>query len=264
MTPLLLMLVASPVAAPVRDLPGDWVMVKGCVVWPEKEAIPERKDLAAPRMSDREYTLKGGPLLDDTLIVDEKTRGVKNVVVYLRPDSDDREAKFPADKIHPDLAKPKPRTHPLGMEFCRYSRRVLAVRGGDTLTVTNHGAVAENFRFQGDAVDQNVTLPPSAKPLVTDPIPAALRPHLFQCDIHPWMQGRVYAFDHPYFAVTNDRGEFEIRQVPKGKWRVVYRHDLGFHQGYDGRLGFPIEVADKGKGEMTLKDQAFEAPTKPR
>jgi hypothetical protein len=70
-------------------------------------------------------------------------------------------------------------------------------------------------------------------------------------------------FDHPYFAVTDENGEFEIKRVPKGKWRIVHLHDLGFHWGYDGRLGFPVEIKDEGQGVMRMKVLEYEAMTRP-
>ena len=44
-------------------------------------------------------------------------------------------------------------------------------------------------------------------------------------------------------------------KVPAGKWRVVYRHETGFHKGRDGRLGFPVEVK---AGDNTLPVVEFE------
>jgi hypothetical protein len=260
---LILLATATGYAAPVPANSSDWVTLKGALIWPVKAEIPERKDLSKQVTSDREYTLAAGPLLDDTLLVHKKNRGVKNVIVWLRPDSDDRDAKFPADKIHPDVAKPKPTTHRVEMEHCRYTTRVLAIRGGDKLEAVNKGTVAENFNLQGTAVDLNVTLPPTGKPVVSEPIPAEKGTLLFRCDIHPWMSGRLRVFDHPYFAVTDENGEFEIKRVPKGKWRIVHLHDLGFHWGYDGRLGFPVEIKDEGQGVMRMKVLEYEAMTRP-
>lgn len=261
MPPFLPLLAAVSVAAPVPKLSPDWVTLKGSVVWPSKQEIPERQDFTTARMSDREYVLKAGPLLDDKLLVHAKNRGVKNVVVFLRPDSDDRDAKFPADKIHPDLVKPKAKTHTVEMEYCRYNNRVLAVRAGDKLEAVNKGEVAENFNFKGGNAEMNVVLGAGYKPVVTEPITTSNRWITFESNIHPWMRGVVRVYDHPYFAVTDANGDFEIRQVPKGKWRIVYHHECGYHKGYDGRLGFPVEVRDEGKGAMTMKPLEYESPT---
>jgi len=54
-------------------------------------------------------------------------------------------------------------------------------------------------------------------------------------------------------------GSFELKNVPVGKWRIVYRHEGGFHKGTSGSLGFPLEV--KGdKKTMDLDPIEFEPP----
>ena len=41
------------------------------------------------------------------------------------------------------------------------------------------------------------------------------------CDIHPWMTSWWMVLDSPYFAVTDDKGNFEIKNVPAGTQKVV-------------------------------------------
>jgi hypothetical protein len=51
------------------------------------------------------------------------------------------------------------------------------------------------------------------------------------------MTAKVWVFDHPYFAVTNKDGEFEIPQVPKNvDLRLLIWHEAtGFIDGKAGR-----------------------------
>ncbi|MGH7323770.1 MAG: carboxypeptidase-like regulatory domain-containing protein, partial [Candidatus Rokuibacteriota bacterium] len=37
--------------------------------------------------------------------------------------------------------------------------------------------------------------------------------------------GYLLAFDHPYFAVTDDEGDFRIDDLPAGTWRVSAWHE---------------------------------------
>ena len=37
-----------------------------------------------------------------------------------------------------------------------------------------------------------------------------------KCNIHQWMTGYVWAFDHPYAVVTGEDGTYEIKNVPAG------------------------------------------------
>ncbi len=45
------------------------------------------------------------------------------------------------------------------------------------------------------------------------------------CYIHPWQHSYVYVFDHPYAAVTNENGEFVIKDVPPGVYTVGAWHE---------------------------------------
>ena len=79
----------------------------------------------------------------------------------------------------------------------------------------------------------------------------------FECGMHPWMKGQVRVFEHPYFAVTDDDGKFEIKDVPAGTWRIVTWHEEGLHKGKAGILGIPFTTT----GAVTeLKPLGYELP----
>jgi hypothetical protein len=267
---MLTLLAAVSLAAPVPKPGPDWVTVKGTVVWPEKAEVPEAKviDLSKVQGGDADYLRKGGAVYDEKFVIDEKTRGLKDVVVWLRPDDDDPKAKFPADRIHPDLAKAKPVTHTLTSEFGRFDKRALAFRAGDSLKVVNKGEVAIAPSFTGGEKLTAHTILAGKDLVVQEDIPAGVswfRDLLHQGWLNgvewPHGHGTLRVFDHPYFAVTNELGEFEINQVPRGKWRVMYcHHQSGYHKGKDGRLGFPVEVRGNTGGVMTLKAVEYEQP----
>ena len=48
------------------------------------------------------------------------------------------------------------------------------------------------------------------------------------CDKHKFMEGFLLTFDHPYFAVTNEFGEYEFPNVPSGNWTLrIWHQTLG-------------------------------------
>ncbi|MGH8056195.1 MAG: carboxypeptidase regulatory-like domain-containing protein, partial [Candidatus Entotheonellia bacterium] len=48
------------------------------------------------------------------------------------------------------------------------------------------------------------------------------------CDLHPWMRAWVVVADHPFYAVTNDQGEFMLDHVPPGKYTLrLWQESLG-------------------------------------
>jgi plastocyanin len=215
---------------------GDWATIKGQVKLTKVPAADVVNVTA-----DKEFCSKDGPVVSEEIIVG-KTGGVKNVVVYLRPDTTDRKDTFPKGKIHPDLVNVKPKEQIIDQPCCQFIPRVLAARTGDTLEIKNSAKVNHNINYNSDIEQFNVNIPPGKSHKAAQPLAAQGSPIPFKCDVHPWMQGRLFVFDHPYFAVTDANGGFEIKNVPAGTWRIVYQHEKGFHKGKDGRLGFPITV----------------------
>jgi len=248
--------------APVAKAPGaaqavgDYVTIKGQV---KLATIPKPDEVNVT--TDKPICCKdGAPLLDTKVIANAKTGGVKNVIVWLRPDDEDRTKTFPQDKIHPDLAKPKSVKHTIDQPNCQFEPRVLAAREGDTLVVKNSATIGHNVNYSSDAESINLTIPPGKQHELAQALKTQRTPIAFKCDIHPWMAGRLRVFDHPYYATTDADGKFEIKLVPAGKWKVVYWHEGGFHKGKDGILGFPIDTKDATKGTMELKPLDLELP----
>ncbi len=204
--------------------------------------------------TDKEHCLSKGDLKYEDLLVDPKSKGVKFVVVWLRPDTDDRKDTFPKDKIHPNLAKPAAKNHVIDQPCCQFIPRIVAARAGDTIEVKNTSPVPHNVNYNSDTESFNVTIPSMASHKPKAALEAQTTPILFKCDIHSWMQGRVRVFDHPYFAVTKDDGTFEIKDAPVGKWRLVIWHEGGFHKGRNGVLGMPVEVTDGKTTELKPVD----------
>ena len=89
-----------------------------------------------------------------------------------------------------------------------------------------------------------------------DIIPADYRPLKVSCGQHPWMSGYMYVLEHPYFAVTDEEGKFEIKLAPTGARNLVIWHETGL---VTDRMGKPIEVkagqvTDAGKFEVKPKN----------
>lgn len=66
--------------------------------------------------------------------------------------------------------------------------------------------------------DQVITKPVRATGLI-----------VVKCDAHDWMRGYAYASENPYVAVTDASGNFEIKDLPAGKYKVRIWHE-GFKE----------------------------------
>ena len=233
-----------------------YVTVKGTVKWngekaPVKAVIDVKVDAAT--------CCKAGPLESSKVEVNPKNLGVANVMVWLRPDDKDRTKTFPLDQIHPDLAKPKSKEHVIDQPKCQFEPRITLARAGDTLLIKNSAAIPHNVNYSSDVESFNQTLPAGTEKKLQKPLEAQKTPVGVACNIHPWMEGKVRVFDHPYYALTDKDGNFEIKDAPVGKWRVVYQHEGGYHKGKEGLLGFPVDVGG-AKKTMELEAIKLELP----
>ncbi|MGL4419649.1 MAG: hypothetical protein ACRCZF_03195, partial [Gemmataceae bacterium] len=209
--------------------------------------------------ADKKHCLSNGPLMDDTTVVNPKNQGLKTVFVYFKPEKED---KFTPAEIHPTLVKVAAKEVVIDQPCCQFIPRAVALRGGDTLVVKNSSPVAHNVNFSADdpTNDSFNSLVPS-KGQVTSKKPLVEQRSMMSitCNIHPWMSARAMAFDHPYFAVTDEDGKFEIKMLPETALRIFYRHENGYHTGKNGAKGFALTV--KGdNGVMTLPALNFVFP----
>lgn len=218
-----------------------WATVKGQVVFPADKTPPKRESLKVTQ--DKDHCLSKGDLLDESVIVNAKNRGVKNVVVFLRPDSTDPKAEFAKDQIFPNDTQRKPAEVVIDQPCCMFVNRVTVARVGDTIVVKNSAPVAHNFFWDsGSNGAYNVTVPKMESWKMPQPLAKENPPIQYKCTIHGWMTGYVRVFDHPYYAVTDENGNFEIKNAPVGKYRIVYWHENGLRGGAKGRFGDQIEI----------------------
>jgi len=197
----------------------NWGTIKGQVVWAGKEA-PKRAVVNVTK--DQEACEKNGKLLEDKLVVNSENKGVRWCIVYLM-DMNGFTKDIP---IHPNLQAIKDKNVELDQPCCQFEPHMLAVREGQTLIVKNSAGIAHNVNLIGGVKGPNVNqiVPPRGQFNVQD-IKARPIPIMVKCDIHPWMSGRIAVLNHPYFAVTDADGNFEIKDAPAGNFRLVIWHE---------------------------------------
>jgi hypothetical protein len=230
--------------APRSDAQGDqWGTIKGQIVW-GGDKIPERATIQVK--NDPQHCLKDnktadaakGTILDENLLINAKNKGLKNVFVYI--------LVLPGEtiKIHPKLKKFPP-TVDLDQPTCMFFPRALALREGQILVVKNSAPVQHNIRWIGDGDNNqggNVTIKPGGKEEIKD-LKTQKLPLPLECNIHGWMKGRLGVFSHPYFAITDEDGNFEIKDAPVGEHPLmIYHEEIGYRLGAEGKNGEQIKV----------------------
>ncbi|HYH66651.1 MAG TPA: hypothetical protein VD866_18290 [Urbifossiella sp.] len=222
---------------------GGWATLKGQIVFPAGKALPKRAPLVVN--NDPKHCLSKGPILDDVLLVNDKSRGVRNVVVWLRPNNMVAKAALDPNEIHPSDKNRKAAKVEIDQPCCMFTPRVTLARVGDTIVVKNPAPVAHNFFWtSANCGNFNPNIAPGQTWEMPQPLAAESAAIPYKCSFHSWMSGTVRVFDHPYYALTDDDGRFTMPNAPAGNYRLMVWHEkFGILGGPGGRFGTPIVIA---------------------
>lgn len=219
------LVVAGAVAAFVANAaaydvkPGRGGKVTGKVVYKGDMAK------ANPKIKPDKDTDMCGEHVDEDFKVGEGG-GLANAVVYIQ--KIDAGKDWPADMKRPVIDQVK----------CVYRGNVTFVMVGGEAVFKNSDTKLHNIK----ATSANYTFNEgveAGKELVkkmekADEVKLA-------CSVHPWMSASLWVVKHPYYAATNEKGEFTLDDVPAGKYTLMCKH---------AKLGKP----SKAKVEVTLTE----------
>jgi hypothetical protein len=148
--------------------------------------------------------------------------GVANTVVFLNNISQGKAMDLPEAR------------QALNQKNCRYEPHILLVPLQANVRVTSSDATLHTVHMSGAAdynlpffKDQMVERKMNREGLVD-----------LRCNAgHVWMNAEMMVAPHPYYAVTDDKGNFELTQVPAGEYEIVAWHEgwkvVGESQVYD-------------------------------
>lgn len=110
---------------------------------------------------------------------------------------------------------------------CVYTPHVVVVPAGGQLDILNSDGILHNIHTYSKANSSINKAQPKFKKVLTEKF---AKPEIVKvtCDAHSWMLGWFVVSDHPYVAVTNDKGEFTLSNVPPGNYKLeVWQETLG-------------------------------------
>ena len=169
----------------------------------------------AIRMNADPVCLKAaqGPQLQETYAVGDDGKSLANVFVYVKDGLGNYVFDTPTEAAKIDQKE------------CRYRPHVLGVRVGQPVQIVNsdptlhniHATPKANPEFNNGQPIQGMTMTHTfAAPEVMVP---------FKCDVHGWMNAYAGVVNHPYFAVTDKDGKFELKSLPAGTYTIEAWHE---------------------------------------
>jgi len=198
-----LVLIAALVAGTVGGVHGAGIVgeVKFTDTPPKLAAVKVTKD--------QDYC--GETLPNDSYLIDSNG-GLKNAVVFI-----EAATVTPADPQKLNVIE---------NSGCRYVPRIHAMQKGERLRIRNndpklhipHSYLQQKTVFMLSLPFKNTILEATHKIRDTGILKLV-------CDTHAWMLGYVHVFDHPFFAVTDDKGAFSIANVPPGAYTLKAWHE---------------------------------------
>ena len=137
--------------------------------------------------------------------------GVANTVVFLKNIAKGKAMDLPVAR------------QSLDQKNCRYEPHILLVPKDADLQMKSEDPVLHNIHMVGAAV-YNLPFPLKDKtisrPMHRDGVID------LKCDAgHVWMNAEVLVVDHPYYAVTDQHGNFELKNVPPGEYAITAWHE---------------------------------------
>jgi Polysaccharide lyase family 4, domain II len=137
--------------------------------------------------------------------------GVANTVVYLKNISRGKAMDLPEQRRF------------LDQKHCRYEPHILLVPVGATLQMKSSDATLHTIHMEGAAT---YNLPfPFPNQIITRSMPAVGLVDLKCNGGHTWMNAEMFVVQHPYYAVTDESGRFELTDVPAGDYELVAWHE---------------------------------------
>jgi plastocyanin len=121
--------------------------------------------------------------------------------------------------------KPMPEGDPvLDQNGCEYLPHIQAFPAGSEIEIKNSDGILHNIHTYSEKNAPINRAQPKFKKVIKETFK---EPEIIKvtCDAHNWMLGWFVVQDHPYYAVTDEKGMFKLTDVPPGEYELKLWHE---------------------------------------
>jgi len=133
---------------------------------------------------------------------------------------------LPDERVTTQLSKLKAKKVVMDQRDVKFFPRVLAVPVGSTVDFLNNDKTFHNVFSLSEAKKFDFGLySPGRSRSVTFEKPGVVK---ILCHVHPHMEAFIVVKEHPFLGVTDNRGNYQLDNVPLGKYRLeIWHPELG-------------------------------------
>lgn len=154
----------------------------------------------------------GKDVVSDAIVVNGNGT-LKNVFVYVKSGL--------ASKNYP----PPANTVTFDQKGCVYYPHVLGMMVNQKLEIKNSDATLHNVHSLAKNTKGFNVAQPKQGMKMTQKFDKPEVMVKVKCEVHNWMSAYIGVMDHPFFAVSDDKGSFEIKNLPAGTYEIEAWHE---------------------------------------
>lgn len=221
---------------PLYQPTGNEATLTGSIIANGEVPVARRIDMTADPVCVKLSV--GRNELQDLLI---KNQQVLNTFIYLKSGGPLESVRFevPASEVV------------LEHKNCQYAPRVFGVRVGQSVSFVNSDPTIHNTHPTPKHNREWNMSQAAGGAAVARSFSRAEQFIPVKDNQHPWERAILGVFDHPFFAVSDEFGNYEIRGVPPGTYKLVAWHEkLGEQEmeitivpGENRKIDFTFDVA---------------------
>ena len=177
------------------------------------DGTPPKELVIQPLMDDPNYGKlhPNGPVTTRNYLV-SSDKGLANTFVYVKAGLEGKKFDLPTVPEHVLNWGFLPEPYIMGVMVNQKIKIRAADVSDNVHTLSSHSRNAFNFALMSKGQENEWSFGFPELPITV------------KCDVHNWSSSYIGVFDHPFFAVTDADGTFQISGLPPGKYTLEAFH----------------------------------------